>query len=123
MPGPPPPYDAYAEAVTLVGDKAYLHGESVLAMHGLALVDLHAIEVATPKRVRRKLPPWVEPVAAPKGERATSYKSIPSQRVADAIGSCIGSAMPARLLEAAKQARSESLVTTGEYERLERELA
>ena len=118
----PTSYDAYAEAVALVGDGAYLHGQSVLAMHRLALVDLRAIEVATPKRVRRKLPSWVELVTAPKGERATSYEGIPSQRVADAIESCTGSVMPARLLEAAKQARGEGLVTAGEYERLEREL-
>ena len=81
-----------------------------------------AIEVAMPKRVRRKLPSWVEPVAALKGKRATSYEGIPSQRVADAVESCIGSVMPARLLEAAKQARGEGLVTAGEYERLEGEL-
>ena len=66
---------------------------------------------------------WVEPVTAPKGERTTSYEGIASQRVADAIESCAGSVMPARLLEAAKQARGEGLVTAGEYERLERELA
>ena len=60
---------------------------------------------------------------APKGERTTSYEDIPSQRVADAIKSCGGSEMPARLLETAKQACGEGLVTAGEYERLERELA
>ena len=96
-------------------------GESVLSTHGLALVDPRAIEVATPKRVRRRLPSWVEPVSAPKGERTTSYEGIPSQRVADAIECCAGPAMPARLLEAAKQARGEGLVTTSEYNRLERE--
>lgn len=52
----PTPYDAYAEAVALVGDKAYLHGESMLAMHGLALVDPRAIEVATPKRAQSPRP-------------------------------------------------------------------
>lgn len=119
----PTPYDAYAEAVALVGDRAYLHGLAVLAMHGLALVDPRAIEVATPKRVRRKLPSWVEPVAAPKGERTTSYEGIPSQRVADAIESCMDSVIPARLLEAAKQAHGEGLVTADEYDRLEKELA
>lgn len=60
---------------------------------------------------------------APKGERTTSYEDIPSQRVADAIKSCGGSEMPVRLLETAKQACGEGLVTAGEYERLERELA
>lgn len=103
----PTPYDAYAEAVALVGGGAFLWGKSVLAMHGLALVDPRAIEVATPKRVRRKLPSWVETVAAPKGERTTRYEGIPSQRVADAIESCAGSVMPTRLLETAKKARGE----------------
>ena len=87
-------------------------GKSVLATHGLALADPRAIEVATPKRVRRRLPSWVEPVSAPKGERTTSYEGIPSQCVADAIECCAGSAMPARLLEAAKRACGEGLVTT-----------
>ena len=119
----PTPYDTYAEAVALVGDKAYLHGESVLAMHGLALVNPRAIEVATPKRVRRRLPSWVEPVTAPKGERTMYYEGILSQRVADAIESCAGSVMPARLLEAARQTRDEGPVTAGEYERLEKVLA
>ena len=32
----PTPYDSYAEAVALVGPEAYLFGESVIAMHGLA---------------------------------------------------------------------------------------
>lgn len=118
----PTPYDAYAEAVALVDGGAYLHGESVLAMHGLALVDPRAIEVATPKRVRRRLPFWVEPVTAPKGERTTSYEGVPSQRVADAIESCASSVMPARLLEAAKQARGKGPVTAVEYDRLEKEL-
>lgn len=43
--------------------------------------------------------------------------------MADAIKSCGGSEMPARLLETAKQACGEGLVTAGEYERLEREPA
>ena len=70
----PTPHDAYAEAVALVGGGAYLHGESVLSMHGLALIDPRAIEVATTKRVRRRLPSWVEPVTAPKGERTTHLR-------------------------------------------------
>lgn len=66
-------------------------------------------------------PSWVEPVSAPKGERTTSYEGIPSQCVADTTECCASSAMPARLLEAAKQARGEGLVTTSEYNKLERE--
>lgn len=60
-------------------------------------------------------------MSTPKGERTTSYEGIPSQCVADAIECCTGSAMSARLLEAAKRARGEGLVTTSEYNRLKRE--
>ena len=116
----PMPYDAYA--VALVGGEAYLHGEHGLAMHGLVLVDTRAIEVATPKRVRRS-PLLGGARDRAKGERTTPYEGIPSQRVADVIESCVGSVVPARLLEAAKQVRGESLITASEYERLERELA
>lgn len=119
----PTPYDTYAEAVALVGDGAYICGESVLAMHDLALVDPRAIEVATPRRVRRKLPAWIRLVPAPNDDHTTRYEGIPSQRVVDAIVSCTGTVMPARLLDAAKQARSKGLITADDYDRLERDLA
>lgn len=56
----PTPRDVFAEAVALVGDEGFLWGESVLSMHALALVDPRAVTVATPKRIRRKLPAWVK---------------------------------------------------------------
>ena len=37
----PTPLDPFAEAVALMGDGSFLWGESVLSMHGLALVDPH----------------------------------------------------------------------------------
>ena len=91
-------------------------------MHGLALVDPRSVFVATPKRVRRKLPDWVKTVPAPKSASATFYEGIPSQRVADAIKECEGSVMGARLSEAAKRARAEGLVTSAEYDNLMKEL-
>ncbi len=119
----PTPYDSFAEALALVGDGSYLHGESVLAMHDLALVDPRAIQVATPKRVRRSLPPWVATVPASEADKTTLYEGIRSQRVAEAIRECRKSVMPERLAEAARQARREGLVTAREYDELERELA
>lgn len=101
-----------------MGDGSFLWGESVLSMHGLALVDPRSVSVATPKRVRRKLPDWVKAVPAPKGASTTFYEGIPSQRVADAIKACEGSVMGERLAEAAKLAHAEGLVTSGEYENL-----
>ena len=94
----------------------------MLSMHGLALVDPRSMFVATPRRVRRKLPDWVKTVPAPKGAPATFYEGIPSQRVADAIEACEGSVMGERLAEAAKRARAEGLVTSVEYENLMKEL-
>lgn len=119
----PTPRDSFAEAVALVGDGSFLWGESVLSMHGLALVDPRAAIVATPKRVRRKLPAWVKTVPASESAKTTFYEGIPSQRVADAIEACKGSVMTERLVEATKHARAEGLVTSGEYEKLMKELS
>ncbi len=119
----PTPYDSFAEALALVGEGSYLRGESVLAMHDLALVDPRAIQVATPKRVRRSLPSWVDTAPANEADKTTFYEGIRSQRMADAIKECRKSVMPERLAEAAKQTRCEWLVTAKEYDELERELA
>src|SRR5690554_940416 len=42
---PATPYDQFAEALLRVGDGAYLHGESVLALHGLAAVNPRQVKV------------------------------------------------------------------------------
>ena len=119
----PTPLDGYAEALALVGDGSYLRGTAVLAMHDLALVDPRTIKVATGKRVRRKLPPWVEPVPTKEGDRTTYYEGIRSQRVADAIRECRSYVMPDRLLAAVEDARREGLITKKECDELEKELA
>ena len=119
----PTPLDSYAEALALVGDGSYLRGTAVLAMHNLALVDPRTFEVATAKRVRRKLPPWVDPVPAKEGDRTTCYEGIRSQRVADAIRECSSYVMRGRLLAAVEDARREGLITQKEHDELEKELA
>ena len=119
----PTPYDPFAEAVAHAGDGAYRWGDAVLSMHGLALVDPAAVTVATPRRVRRRLPAWVRLTPAPKGCSPTLYEGIPSQSVADALRACNGSVMPERLLEAADEARGRGLVTEKEYRALKEELA
>lgn len=115
-------YDAYAEAAALVGEGAFLWGETVLSMHGLALVDPVFLKVATPKRVRKGLPPWVRLVSVPADLRFVYYEGIPSQCVADAIRACKTAVMSERLLDAAGRAKREGLVTSREYEELAREL-
>lgn len=119
----PTPLDSFAEVVALVGGNSFLWGESVLSMHGLALVDPRTVTVATPKRMRRKLPTWVRTVPAPESAKTTFYEGIPSQRVADAIEACRESVMAERLIEAAKSAYTKGLITPNEYKKLMKELS
>lgn len=118
----PTAYDPFAEAVALVGSGAYLWGNAVLSMHGLALVDPAAVTVATSKRVRKKLPTWVRLVPASPEETPTRYEGIPSQSVANALLACRGAIMPERLIDATDQARSEGLISKEEHETLREEL-
>ena len=119
----PTEYDRFAEAVALVGDGAVLYGEAVLAMLGLASANPAALDVATPKRVRRSLPGWVRVVQADDVGRKRVYMGVPCQHVADAILSCRGSVMGERLVQAAKAAREQGWIGADEERRLRRELS
>ena len=114
--------DPYAEAVTLVGPESIVWGESVLAMGELASVNPGKITVASPKRVRRKLPAWIEVVRLPKGTRAGWFDGIPSQSVADAIRTCVDTVMGERLVQAVADAKGAGLIGVSEADELEREL-
>lgn len=110
--------DPYAEAVALAGPEAYLFGEAVIAMHQLAPTNPQRITVATPKRVRRKVPTWLHIIKRNTDDQTTAYEGIPSQTVTDAIASCKGSIMDDRLLEATENARKQGLLTKNEEEKL-----
>ena len=112
---PPTRFDQFAEALLRVGEGAYLHGESVLALFGLADVNPRRIKVAVPRRVRTRLPPFVELTQVPEGPTTTFYEGLASLSVADAILECRGRIETERLLDAAKQARKEGLLTTTEW--------
>lgn len=114
--------DPYAWAVAAVGPEALLCGESVIAMLALAPTNPTRMFVATPKRVRRKLPEGLVAVRV-EGIRPTAvYDSIPCQSAADAIRFCKHSMMPERLLAAADEARSQGYIRREEYEGLTKEL-
>ena len=49
---PGSPFDQFAEALLRAGDGAYLRGDSVLALFGLADVNPRKIRVVAPKRSR-----------------------------------------------------------------------
>ena len=121
---PGSPFEQFAEALLRAGDGAYLRGDSVLALFALADVNPRKIRVVAPKRTRAKKPAFMEVSTAPRGAapNLTRYEGLLAMRVADAILDCRGSIERSRLLEAAREARREGLVTGAEYARLQREL-
>jgi hypothetical protein len=120
---PGSPFDQFAEALLRAGEGAYLRGDSVLALFGLADVNPRNIRVVAPKRTRARMPAFME-VTAPPSEvpNLTRYEGLLAMRVADAILDCRGRIEPTRLREAARDARKVGLVTRVEYAKLQREL-
>ncbi len=119
---PPTRFDQFAEALLRVGEDAYLHGESVLALFGLADVNPRRIKVAVPRRVRAKLPSFIELTHVPIAPRTTVYEGLASQPVAEAILECRGRIETERLLDAAGKARREGLLTTTEWRQVRKGL-
>lgn len=110
-------------AVLSVGTDAYLTRDSVLAFHGLALVNPRRIRVGTTRRVRRKLPDHIEVIRddLPAADR-TVYDGLPSATVERALRDCIGTAMGDRLADAADRARDEGLIRRRDHARLIEEI-
>lgn len=115
-------YDQFAEALLRTGEGAYLHGESVLALFGLADVNPRQIKVAVPRRARPKLPLFVDLTHVKGAVRTTFHEGLKAQPVADAILECRGRIETERLLDAAKEARKEGLMTTTEWQRVRKGL-
>lgn len=115
---PPTRYDQFAEALLRAGEGAYLHGESVLALFGLADVNPRQIKVAVRRRTRPRLPSFIELSLVRDDVRITFYEGLESQSVVDALIECRGRIEADRLLDAAEQARAEGLLTTTEWQRL-----
>ncbi len=115
---PPTEFDQFAEALLRAGQGAYLHGESVLALFGLADVNPRQIKVAVSRRARPTLPPFIELTQVKADVRTTFYEGLAAQPVAEAILECRGRIETGRLLDAAKQARAEGLLTTPEWQRV-----
>lgn len=120
---PHTPLDEYAEAALRAGEGAFLRGETVLALLGLADVNPRNITLATPKRTRRTVPAHIELTPAPAGAKPTVYEGIAAQPVVDALLECRGRVQTGRLLEAAAQARTEGYLTMAEMSRVRVALA
>lgn len=115
-------HDQYAEALLRVGEDAYLHGESVLALLGLADVNPRCVKVAVPRRARPRLPAYIELTQKKPGARTALYEGLNAQPVADALRECRGRVQTARLFAAAQRARSDGLVTSAEWRCLRQDL-
>lgn len=111
-------YCHYAEAVALVGEGAWICGESVLAMHNLALVNPLRTHVATTKRVRRTLPDWVDVVRKPSEEDKDDFNGIPVQNLASVFIEVKDSLMRERLHQAIKEARGRGLLSLDDNAKL-----
>lgn len=114
--------DPYAVAVARVGRDAYLWGESVIELLGLAPTTPGRIWVATPRRVRKALPKEVGVVRTGAQAQLDSYDGVPGQRVADAIRACAGKIMPERLRNAMERGRELGYITAREKRELMKEL-
>jgi len=114
----PTAYDKYAEAIALVGNGAAIYGESVLAMHGLALVNPSEIHVTTPYKVRKKLPSFIKPIFTKEVIDKTFYEGIPSQSVFNALLTCKKIIMIERLIDAVYEAEKQGLISEREAKTL-----
>lgn len=119
---PPTAYDQFAEALLRAGEGAYLHGESVLALFGLAEVNPRRIKVAVRRRARPTLPPFLELTQVKTDVRTTFYQGLAAQPIADAILECRGRIETGRLMDAARQARRDGLLTGTEWQRVRKGL-
>lgn len=118
----PTPYDGFAEALLLVGgEDAVIWGESVLALHDLALVNPPVIEVATCRRVRRTLPPWIK-IVRQKADSAAYYQGIRCQHLADAFRACRKTVLQERLIDGIERAQEKGDLRIGEYNQLIKEI-
>lgn len=113
----------YAEAVASAGADAALADDSVLAAHGLAHVNARTIRVATPHRVRARLPATVELVAKAIPPDDLDYiDGIPAMTVTDSLLASRGRVMTERLIDAARAAARRDLITEDEARQVIEEL-
>ncbi len=108
--------DDFATALVVAGEGAFLVRDSVLALHGLALVNPRKIRVGTTRRVRHKLPSYVSVEQRDVAEdELETFEGLLTTTVAKAILDSSGIVMKERLETALKDALGQGLVTKKEY--------
>ncbi|MGN0070827.1 MAG: type IV toxin-antitoxin system AbiEi family antitoxin domain-containing protein [Atopobiaceae bacterium] len=113
----------YAEAVARVGEGAYLEGESVIALLALAPTNPAYMFVATPKRVRRRLPEGIRLKKAQTADRITTYEGVRCQHICSALVAAQQSMPQDRIREAAQHAAEQGYLLRTEEEALKETLA
>ena len=114
----PTPNDAYAQAVALVGHGAYLHGESVVALLGLAPTSPDRIYVAAFGRVRRNPGMGIVVCKADVADAPSPIEGIPAQSVWRALISAKDTMPESRIAEAADEARRQGRIDDGDMRRI-----
>ena len=114
--------DAYADSLTLVGEDAYLYGQSVLAMHHLCPTNPARIYVATPNRVRKQLNKGIAVIGSLPCDDMEWYEGLPSQSIPLAIRTSFKVIMPERIREAIATALRKELIDQFTAKKLEEEL-
>ena len=115
--------EVFMEAVLRVGAGACLTADAVLSLHDLALANPRKIRVATPRQVRVALPPTIEAhTRRINPEDLTVYEGIPATTIARALRDARGLLMTERLLDAAREAMRRGLLLRPEGEQVIRDL-
>lgn len=114
-------YTQPAAAVAAVGAGAYLDWDTVLSLHDLALVNPATIQVATPRRFRGQVPPYVR-VSSPRPSRSahelTHHEGIPGLTVHAALIEAAQRLPHGRVRTAASTALARDLVSPAEHHAL-----
>lgn len=109
-------------AAVLAGiDGAYLYGESVIQLLNLCPTRSYLMQVAVPRRIRRKIPDGVEIVRGADGYEPVWHEGLPCQKLEDAIKACKGRMDADRLLEAVAMAEQKGYFMPEEVARLKGE--
>jgi len=112
-----------AALLALVGEGAYLYGESAIALYGFCPTRSYVAFIAVCRRFRKsQIPPGVTIVKASPGYRPAYHDGIPCQKPMDAIRSCIGVLEKGRLLEAVDEAERMGFLMPEESQGLKGEI-
>lgn len=101
-----------AIAVALAGEGAFLQRESVLDLLGLGQFNPHKVRVGTRRRVRRRLPEWMELERRLDVSDAdlTQFAGIPATSIVQALEDMRGRMPPDRWKRVVKEAVDRTLI-------------